>query len=75
MEKLSLEKILAAIAVEEKVFNNMGIDPVDIQAEFYDAFDNFDVEPSDDLMDFVDMCYANLARNNGSYNYDELPFI
>lgn len=74
-----MEKILAAILIKEKYIYDIQLDAADIQNFLRYIADKFGVKPSEELMDFVDMCYRNLNRNltskGYSYNYNEPPFI
>ena len=52
-----------------------GNDCLDTQSMLMDKASEFDIELSDDLLDYVDMLHLNLEQNNGAYNYSASPFV
>lgn len=59
--------------VEEQ--HKAGKDALDTQSMLIEVACVFDIEFSDDLLDFVDMLHLNLEKNNGTYNYKTSPFV
>jgi hypothetical protein len=70
---MDIEKLLLAMLVEDQ--HKIGNNTQDTQSLLWHRASDFDIELSDDLLDYVDMLYMNIENNNGAYDYKASPFV